>query len=120
MRIEQAITNILDNALRYTPHGGKVKASVSAIMEDIQHNIDKPSLLITIADNGKGIDPKHLPFIFDRFYRVNDSRARAEGGTGLGLAIAKEMVEAHNGHIWVESKSGEGCTFYIALPLENA
>jgi len=119
MRIEQAITNILDNALHYTPRGGKVKVSVSTIMEDTQHNIDKPSLLITITDNGKGIDPKHLPFIFDRFYRVNDSRARAEGGTGLGLAIAKEMVEAHNGHIWVESKSGEGCTFYIALPLEN-
>jgi len=117
IRIEQVVTNILDNALRYTPRGGVVKVSMSIVKKDSHHTIEKPSLLIAFSDNGKGIDPQHLPFVFDRFYRGNDSRSRTDGGTGLGLAIAKEMVEAHEGQIWVESASGEGCTFFVALPI---
>ena len=72
--------------------------------------------MISIADTGEGIKAEHLPHIFDRFYRIEDSRARSEGGVGLGLAIVKQMVEAHGGQVRVESKTGKGSTFYVLLP----
>jgi len=84
-----------------------------------KHQVEQPSLIISVADSGEGIAPQHLPHIFERFYRVGDSRARVEGGTGLGLAIVRQMVLAHGGQIWVSSEVGKGSTFYVALPLRN-
>jgi len=108
LRIEQAVANLLDNAIRHTPKGGSISASVTREGE---------SILISVADSGEGIPPEHLPHIFERFYRVGASRARREGGTGLGLAIVKQMVEAHGGSVWAESEPGTGSTFHISLPL---
>jgi len=69
------------------------------------------------ADTGEGIAPEQLPHIFERFYRVEKSRARSEGGSGLGLAIVKQMVQAHGGQVWVETELGKGSIFYVALPI---
>jgi CheY-like chemotaxis protein len=80
-------------------------------------NIANPSCVTSIADTGEGIAADKLSHIFDRFYRIGDSRARSEGGTGLGLAIVKQMVQAHGGNVWVESELGKGSTFFISLPL---
>ena len=106
----------MTNAIRHTPAGGTVTASVGAVASD-GSRIEKPSLVISVVDTGEGIAPEHLPHVFERFYRVESSRSRSEGGTGLGLAIVKQMVQAHGGIVWAESKSGEGSTFCIALPL---
>jgi signal transduction histidine kinase len=75
------------------------------------------ALLITVSDTGPGIPADALPHIFERFYRVDRSRARAEGGTGLGLAIAKQLVDAHGGRIWAESQPGRGTSVSLTLPL---
>jgi signal transduction histidine kinase len=106
-RITQVITNVLDNALRYTPENGKVILSVKPTRDGVQ---------ISIKDSGPGVDGEKVNRIFDRFYRVDDSRNRGEGGSGLGLAIAKSIVQAHGGQIWAESDPGEGVSVFIVLP----
>ena len=73
---------------------------------------------MSITDQGLGIPKEAISHVFDRFYRVDKARSRAQGGTGLGLAISKEVVQMHGGRIWVESREGEGSTFYISLPYE--
>lgn len=118
-RIEQVIANLLTNAIRHTPSGGSIIVSVRTMAGDRSHRVDKPSLMISVADTGEGIAPEHLPHIFERFYRVEDSRSRSEGGSGLGLAIVKQMVQAHGGVVWAESKPGEGSEFYVAIPLNG-
>lgn len=116
-RLEQVIANLLTNAIRHTPLGGKITVSLNKIEGNNVYQLDKPSLLVSVADTGEGIPADHLPYIFDRFYRVESSRAKNEGETGLGLAIVKQMVEAHGGKVWAQSKPGKGSTFYIAIPL---
>ena len=111
-RIEQALGNLFSNAIRHTPEGGKITASLKSISSPAGKN----ELLISITDTGEGIAPEHLPHLFERFYRVESSRARSEGGAGLGLAIVQQMVQAHGGRVWAESQPGRGSTFYIALP----
>ena len=106
-RIEQVVANLLDNALNHTPSGGTVTVDVSP---------DKDGVLVSVADTGEGIPAEHLPYIFERFYKVDDARSRKTGGAGLGLAIAKQMVELHGGKIWVESESGKGSKFSFTLP----
>ncbi len=106
-RIEQVVANLLDNALNHTPSGGTVTVAVSA---------DKDGVLVSVADTGEGIPAEHLPYIFERFYKVDDARSRKTGGAGLGLAIAKQMVELHGGKIWVESEVGKGSKFSFTLP----
>jgi two-component system OmpR family sensor kinase len=106
-RMEQAVANLLDNALNHTPSGGTVTIAVSP---------DKDGVLVSVADTGEGIPAEHLPYIFERFYRVDDARSRKTGGAGLGLAIAKQMVELHGGRIWVESEAGKGSKFSFTLP----
>ena len=106
-RIEQVVANLLDNALNHTPSGGTVTVAVSP---------DKDGILVSVADTGEGIPAEHLPYIFERFYRVDDARSRQTGGAGLGLAIAKRMVELHEGRIWVESEAGKGSKFSFTLP----
>lgn len=108
VRLRQLFMNLLDNALRYTPAGGSVTGSV----------VRKDDLaVVTIGDTGVGIPPEHLPFIFDRFYRVDKARTGGEGGTGLGLSIATSIAKMHGGSIEVESEVGEGSTFRVLLPL---
>lgn len=106
-RVEQVVANLLDNALNHTPQGGTVTIAVSP---------DKDGILVSVSDTGEGIPPEHLPYIFERFYRVDDARSRKTGGAGLGLAIAKQMVELHGGRIWVESEAGKGSKFSFAMP----
>lgn len=115
-RIEQVFSNLLGNALRYTPAGGciTVHAGIRAV-EGLSR-----AVVVEVADTGKGIDAADLPCVFDRFYRADKSRNRASGGSGIGLAQVKQLVEAHKGIVWVESAPGAGATFAIALPLPHA
>ncbi len=110
-RLVQIWTNILSNALKFTPKGGIVRLD-GKIMAD--------SILITITDSGIGIPPKDLTHIFERFYRVEKSRNRKMGGGGLGLAITKTLVGRHAGQVWAESKEGEGTQIYVELPLAQS
>lgn len=106
-KMEQVLTNLIDNALRHTPNEGTVTLRARG---------DK-TLLLEVSDTGSGIPQEDLPFVFERFYKADKARTRGKaGGTGLGLAIAKNLVEAHGGTISVQSKLGEGTTFTIALP----
>ena len=109
-KMTQVIDNILNNAIKYSPDGGKIKIGMKTT--DAQ-------LIISISDEGLGIPKKDLPRIFDRFYRVDKARSRAQGGTGLGLAIAKEIVKQHKGFIWAKSEYGKGSTFTIVLPYDK-
>jgi two-component system OmpR family sensor kinase len=106
-RIEQVVANLLDNALNHTPSGGTVTVVVGPGQEGI---------LVSVVDTGEGIPAEHLPYVFERFYKVDDARSRKSGGAGLGLAIAKQMVELHGGRIWVESEVGKGSKFSFILP----
>jgi two-component system OmpR family sensor kinase len=107
-RIAQVLTNLLGNALRYTPQGGRVEIRLSAQDE---------SLLVTVSDTGSGISAEDLGHIFDRFYRADKSRSRDGGGSGLGLAIARSIVETQGGHMWAESETGKGTTIAFTLPV---
>ncbi|HZG84233.1 sensor histidine kinase [Paenibacillus sp.] len=107
-RIKQVLVNLIGNAIRYAPEGGAVT---------VRYAEEDGTLRIDVADNGPGIPPEHVPYIFKRFYRVEASRSRASGGTGLGLAIAKEFIEAHGGTIQVASRVGEGTEFTVRLPV---
>ncbi len=104
--IERVLSNLIDNALRYTPAGGTVRVALEREGEAVR---------VTVADNGRGIEPEDLPRIFDRFFRADKSRDRATGGAGLGLAIARQIVELHGGSIEVESRPGEGTHFRFRL-----
>jgi two-component system phosphate regulon sensor histidine kinase PhoR len=105
--LEQAVVNLLDNAIKYTDD----KTPVKIVAED-----NDKELLIHIIDNGRGIEQEHLPRIFERFYRVDKARSRRLGGTGLGLAIVKHIIQAHKGHVTVTSTPDKGSTFTIHLP----
>ena len=111
----QLLYILLDNAIKYTPEGGTVSLSLE------QHVMKQRKVVeISVSDTGIGIAPEHLPHIFDRFYRADKARTRQIGGHGLGLSIAKWIVEAHNGHIQVESEVGKGTTFTLTFPNERA
>jgi len=108
-RILQVLTNLIGNALQYTPGGGSVAITATRV---------KSEILFSITDTGIGISPDHLPLIFNRFYRTDKSRARASGGSGIGLTIAQALIKAHHGRIWAESAGeGKGSTFYFTLPV---
>ena len=109
--IRQVLTNLLDNSLRYTPRGGRIVC---------RSRIEGDGVSISVADNGSGIVPEHLPRIFERFYRSDPSRSREEGGTGLGLAIVKHLVEAHGGRVSAESSRGVGTTITCWFPNVTA
>ncbi len=109
-RLAQVLTNLIDNALKYTPAGGRVEVQV--VPRDGE-------VAVTVADTGRGIPPDDLPHVFERFYRADRSRTRGSGGTGLGLAIAKHIVEAHGGQISVRSRLDEGTAFIFTLPTNG-
>jgi len=110
-RIEQVLTNLIDNAIRHTRDDGIVTVRVGE---------NEQQLLVSINDTGVGIAEEDLPFVFERFYKADKARTRGKAGTGLGLAIAKNIVEAHKGHIIVQSKLGKGTTFTFSLPKTTA
>jgi heavy metal sensor kinase len=110
-RLGQLLWNLVENALRYTPAGGRITLGLTASEEQAE---------VTVADTGIGIPPEELPRIFERFYRVDPARPRAEGSTGLGLAIVKRIVEAHGGRVDVESRPGQGSTFRVTIPVQGA
>ena len=109
-KMTQVIDNILNNAIKYSPDGGKITVSMKTTDDQ---------MILSIKDQGLGIPQQDLPKIFDRFYRVDRARSRAQGGTGLGLAIAKEIIKQHNGFIWAKSEYGKGSTFTIVLPYDK-
>jgi two-component system phosphate regulon sensor histidine kinase PhoR len=109
--VSQILSNLIDNAVKYTQPGGRITVGVSV------HNV---SAEIFVRDTGIGIPEEDLPRLFERFYRVDKARSREMGGTGLGLSIVKHLVAAQNGTTRVESRLGEGSTFYFTLPLEAA
>jgi two-component system OmpR family sensor kinase len=111
-RLVQVLRNLLTNALRHAPEGGQVAVSAS-----VADDTSGSAVEIAVADNGSGISPEDLPHMFDRFWRAYRSHSRESGGTGLGLAIARSLVEAHGGHIWVDSRPGEGARFAFRLPI---
>ncbi|WNF37971.1 ATP-binding protein [Bacillaceae bacterium IKA-2] len=109
-RIEQVLTNLIDNAIRHTKDQGSVTLAISPLREGLK---------IDIRDTGAGIPEEDIPFVFERFYKADKARTRGRAGTGLGLAIVKNIVEAHNGHLSVSSKLGIGTTFSFFIPLKN-
>ena len=109
-KMTQVIDDILNNAIKYSPDGGKITVSMKTTDDQ---------MILSISDQGLGIPKQDLPRIFDRFYRVDRARSRAQGGTGLGLAIAKEIIKQHNGFIWAKSEYGKGSTFTIVLPYDK-
>jgi len=112
MRIRQVLFNLLSNALRHTPDGGKITVSGKTYKENI---------LLSIRDTGEGLDQSQLEVVFDRFYRVDKSRSRETGGTGLGLAIVKAIVEAHGGKVEAYSAGkSQGCEFLVHLTVKRS
>lgn len=112
LQIDQVLTNLLENALRYTPPGSPIDISVQ-LCED--------SVMVSIADRGPGIPPADMERVFDKFYRVlNSEKATRITGSGLGLAVCRGLIEAHGGRIWVENRQGGGALFRFTLPLRKA
>ncbi|MCF6515582.1 cell wall metabolism sensor histidine kinase WalK [Lactobacillus sp. S2-2] len=109
-RFTQVIDNIMNNAIKYSPDGGVITCRLY-----VNHN----RVILSISDQGLGMPKSAINQIFNRFYRVDKARSRAQGGSGLGLAISKEVIEALNGRIWANSVEGQGSTFYISLPYES-
>lgn len=108
-RVQQVMTNLLHNAIKFTPENGRITVS--------GHANGNKLVTIQVTDTGSGISEEDLPRIFERFYKSDRARTRSEGGTGLGLAIARHIIQAHNGRIWAESEVGSGSTFYCSLPI---
>ncbi len=109
--LEQAVVNLLDNAIKYSPKSGRITVAAQRRGDEV---------VIEVIDRGIGIEPEHLPRLFERFYRTDRARSRAVGGTGLGLAIVKHVVQAHGGRVHVESTPGQGSTFSIHLQPAHA
>jgi signal transduction histidine kinase len=127
-QIARALSNLVGNALRYTPAGGTIALRARTEIRGLRTESPlhqspplspQPSVLITVEDTGAGISAEHLPSIFERFYRADPSRQQATGGSGMGLAIVRSIVEAHGGQIGVTSALGQGTTFTIALPISG-
>jgi two-component system phosphate regulon sensor histidine kinase PhoR len=109
-QIGQALLNLLDNAVKYTPEGGSISVSAWDTEAEVQ---------VTVADTGIGIPREHLNRIFERFYRVDKNRSRELGGTGLGLSIVKHIIQSHGGRVWVNSELEEGSAFSFSLPKKQ-
>jgi signal transduction histidine kinase len=109
-RVKQVVVNLLDNAIKYTPAGGKIQLSVSAA---------QGKALLEVADNGIGIPAEARPHIFERFFRVDKARSRDMGGAGLGLSIVKSICTAHGGQVGFQSAEGAGSAFKVELPLAD-
>jgi signal transduction histidine kinase len=109
-RMKQVVVNLLDNAIKYTPNGGRVILKISRTAREA---------ILEVADNGMGIPADALPHMFKRFFRVDDSRSRDQGGAGLGLSIVKSICNAHGAAVEVSSTPGEGSRFRVRQPLAD-
>ena len=109
-QVERAVKNIITNAIKYTDKGGKIRVFSGSLYNEVY---------IKVEDNGQGIKKENLEHVFERFYRVNEDRARKTGGTGLGLSIAKEIIENHGGSIKIESRFHSYTKVTISLPMAN-
>lgn len=128
-RLEQVLTNLVSNAIKFTPDGGQVEIRTSVVdSNDINHveifdtelkQLHGKYLLVCVKDNGIGISPENLAHVFDKFAQIENSLSRKVGGSGLGLPIARQLMEAHNGIIWCNSKPDKGSSFYFAIPVVN-
>jgi signal transduction histidine kinase len=107
---QQVIYNLVENALKYTPDGGRVALSLRVINNDA---------LFEVQDSGIGVDDRDKPRLFEKFYRSGQRQAREQKGSGLGLAIVKTITEVHGGKVWFESQIGKGSTFYLQVPLRQ-
>jgi two-component system sensor histidine kinase KdpD len=110
-RVRQVLRNLVENAVKYSPGGGRITVSTGLRGEEVQ---------VSVSDQGLGIEPEHLKHVFDRFYQVDSASTRQVGGSGLGLSICKAIIEAHHGQIWAESQVGVGSVFHFTLPREEA
>jgi signal transduction histidine kinase len=109
--LTRVLSNLCDNALHYTPAGGKIT---------LEARLQGQEIAVAVTDTGKGIPPEALPRIFERFYRVDSARQSTTGGSGLGLAIVQAIVEAHGGKVWAENAPGAGARIIFTLPLQAA
>lgn len=124
-RLTRAILNLLDNAVKYSPHGGRVTVTLTRDTGDALSGVDQsavaavavPRAVIAISDQGPGIAEEDIKRIFERFYRADKARSRTKSGAGLGLSIARFIAEQHQGAVWAKSAAGQGSTFYMAIPL---
>jgi two-component system phosphate regulon sensor histidine kinase PhoR len=124
-RLEQALVNLVDNAIKYTPRGGHVTVGARPLeIAQLPEGVPPPAadgvVEITVSDTGIGVPPEDLPRLTERFYRVDKARSRELGGTGLGLAIVKHIVQAHRGSLHIESAPGHGTTVHLYLPRFRA
>ena len=113
-QLSQVFTNLIENALKYSGHGGKVRVTLRT--EATNELLRAPAVTVSVSDTGDGIDPLHIPRLTERFYRVDSHRSREMGGTGLGLAIVKHIVNRHRGRLKIESAPGQGSRFSVTLP----
>jgi two-component system sensor histidine kinase BaeS len=111
LRLEQALQNLASNALRHTPSGGEI---------EVRAELNGDTVLLSVRDSGRGIPQEHLPFVFDRFYKVDPARAGGAAGSGLGLSIVKAIVERHGGTVSARSEPGIATVFTIRLPIGAA
>ncbi len=111
-RIEQVLSNLIGNAIKYSPEGGPIEIS-------IREDVETDAALISVRDSGIGIPAHQQSLVFGRFARADNARAYGIGGTGLGLYLCRELIERHGGRTWFESAEGQGSTFFIALPLAS-
>lgn len=112
-RLTRAVVNLLDNAVKYSPEGGRVEVALNISQNDTRE------VTLSVTDQGPGIPPEDMAHLFERFYRADKSRARVKSSAGLGLSIAKLIVDQHNGRLWVESDVGKGSTFIMTLPVQS-
>jgi len=117
LQLTRVLENLIDNALKYTPRGSAICVSVRRLARTVGAGEGVGDVEICVRDNGPGIPPEDLPHIFERFYRVDKGRSRAQGGTGLGLSIVKHIVQLHGGRVRAESRLGEGTAIYFTLPV---
>ena len=110
-KIQQVVTNLIMNSIRYGRNGGTTEVSIESFVNK--------KVIIRITDNGEGVQKQHIPRLFERFYRIDKSGARSEGGSGLGLAIVKHIIEAHREKIYVESQFGMGSEFSFTLEKQK-
>lgn len=116
-RLRQVLTNLMSNAIKYSPEGGVIR--VGGWTQHSSSENGPARVILFVADQGIGIPQDELPYIFDRFYRVDSSLRRSTMGAGLGLFLTKAIVEAHGGQVWARSEAGKGTTFFVALPVEH-